>query len=282
MKFGTFSIVVGTSACNAGCPWCVSKMTETEAPESTNVNWARFDIACRLAEKANVSTALLTGKGEPMLYPHLITEYLKGLQYRFPLVELQTNGTLIEKHLEALKLWAEKGLTLVCLSIAHYRSNINRMMMRIKDEDYVIWEAVDAIHDAGLAVRFNCTMMRHGIWQYSDVAALAKLCKDAGVEQLTIRSVERPECPIDSEVARFVDEHRLPRINDYLRHWLDNSATKLLTLPHGAIVYDLNGQNICLSNCLTSTTNPEDIRQLTFFPDGRIGYDWKYPGARVL
>jgi hypothetical protein len=53
-------------------------------------------------------------------------------------------------------------------------------------------------------------------------------------------------------------------------------------LPHGATIYDVKGQNVCMTNSLTLSTNPDEIRQLIYFPDGRLMYDWVHMGARVL
>ena len=66
MKFQTFSIVTGTMACDAKCPYCISGLTNQQGltMKKPAINWRNFDIACRLAEKAGVTTAMLTGKGE--------------------------------------------------------------------------------------------------------------------------------------------------------------------------------------------------------------------------
>lgn len=60
------------------------------------------------------------------------------------------------------------------------------------------------------------------------------------------------------------------------------SPTPLLALPHGGMVYDVDGQNSGWGTCLTESTNPEDIRQLIFFPDGHLRYSWKHTGAIIL
>ena len=72
------SIVVGTNACNATCPFCVSKTT-IKTQLNTKINYRNLEVACKLAEKAGTTTILLTGKGEPTLYPQLITDYLNFL-----------------------------------------------------------------------------------------------------------------------------------------------------------------------------------------------------------
>ena len=81
MKIQTFTVVSGNAACNAGCPFCVSKMTGIKSIgfKPTKVNWRNFDKACRIAELNGITTVLLTGKGEPTLFPDQLTEYFRHL-----------------------------------------------------------------------------------------------------------------------------------------------------------------------------------------------------------
>ena len=69
MKFRTFSIVVGNNACNAKCDFCVAKMTDQVNFKCKDIDHRVFNVACSLADKAGVTTALLTSKGEPTLFP---------------------------------------------------------------------------------------------------------------------------------------------------------------------------------------------------------------------
>jgi hypothetical protein len=64
--------------------------------DEPEVNWRNFRVACRLAERCGVTTAMLTGKGEPTLFPEQITKYLQALsEFPFPIIELQSNGILL-------------------------------------------------------------------------------------------------------------------------------------------------------------------------------------------
>lgn len=288
MKTNTFSIVVGTAACDMNCPYCVSKMTCTAAPKSQYINWGRFDTACRIVDKAadGLISVLLTGKGEPCLYPDLIGAYLDKLEGRFPLVDLQTNGQQIATQQESIRQlisWRKLGLTLVCVSIAHWDPSRSAFRMGGKP-GYDYRDTVTKIKAAGLACRLNCTMTRGAFDRPGDIDALIDTARKLEVEQLTIRQVTRPAVSISPKVSGWVDEHT-PGMTDlmlyyYLRDTL--KAKELLQLPHGASVFDVNGQNVCVNNCLTQNTDPNEIRQIIFFPDGRISYDWCYPGARIL
>ena len=91
MKIQTFSVVVGGPSCNAKCPYCVSKLTGCTngvrvGQKAMQINKRNFNIACNFAKQSGVSTVLLTGKGEPLLYLEHINRYLEMIaSHNFPL-----------------------------------------------------------------------------------------------------------------------------------------------------------------------------------------------------
>jgi len=288
MKTHTFSIVVGTGACNFKCPYCVSKMT-CQAAKKHDINWRRFDTACDVALQARdgLVNVIITGTGEPNLFPDDITSVLYRMRGRFPLVTLQTNGSLLTE--DSVKKWMQKGLTQVCISIAHSSWVLSNQIMgapkgHTQYNVFNYWRTVEMIHDVGLAVRLNCTMTRDGVCMPDHAETLIDRCLQNGVEQLTFREVDRPNDPNGApEVVEWVEDQKPHNAARTLYHYLSMNGGKLLqTLPHGGTVHDYRGQNVCISNCLTDTADPDDIRQIIFFPDGRISYDWKYIGARIL
>ena len=102
-------------------------------------------------------------------------------------------------------------------------------------------------------------------------------------EQLTVRTISRPDFCEDKKGQEFVDKFQLSYEDvEEIRSFLSGKGTKVLELAHGAIVFDYKGQNVCLSNCLTLDTDEERIRQLIVMPTGAIFYDWQYTGARLL
>lgn len=95
-------------------------MTAADFSETVDFDERKFGIACRIVDemKDGLLCVLLTGQGEPLLFPKQISRYMDWLHDLYPRIELQTNGILVEKNLDNLKRWQDKGLTLVCLSIA--------------------------------------------------------------------------------------------------------------------------------------------------------------------
>ena len=284
----TLSIVAGTRACNARCDFCVSRMTPELCTLSEDVNWRNFDIANKIARDANVSTVLLTGKGEPTLYPHMITTYIRELsRWGYSQIELQSNGLALAHDFETydkyMRQWYMDGLTTIALSVVHFEEARNRTIYTKDRPHYDLGELVGRLSAMGFTVRITCMMLKGYIDTIDMVKEFIAFCKHHGAHQSTLRPIERPEESVSPEVAAFVDKHRLEQEQlDLIAEWFEAEANQLLVLPYGAIVYDYDGQNICLSNCLTTDHDPTHIRQLIFTPDGRLRYDWKYEGSVIL
>lgn len=296
MKIQTFSIVVGGSGCNAKCPYCVSKLTGCksgiiEGQKPMEINKRNFDIGCNFAKQSGVSTVLLTGKGEPTLYLNHITRYFELLdKWNFPFIELQTNGIELKNiDIDTLKMWYDLGLTTISLSCVHWSDKKNK---EIFGKMTHMTHTIQKLHKIGFAVRISCVMIDGYVDNLTSMLCFVKWCQKRGVEQFTIRpvtNISKEEVRGDDtkqSVYNWIDSHNINVYNNGagIEAWLDDSenATILLTLAHGAKVYDVNGQNISFNSCLTHSTNPDDIRQLIFSSDGHLRYSWTKQGAILI
>lgn len=283
MRIQTFSIVIGTKACNAKCPFCVSRMTGFGPVVGTDhdINRTNFAKACRLAQIGGTTTVLLTGKGEPTLYPDEISCYLRMLQrWEFPFVELQTNGTRLVGN-STMFDWKGLGLNTIALSAVSDRHQEN---VAIYGDVYrPLDETVDLMKESGFTVRLCIMMMHGGVDCPKRVRDVVTFCKEHDVDQLTLRPIREPAATKDAEASAFVRKRNLaPEQESGIKAYVERHGTRLLSLMHGAEVYDVEGQNVCLSDCLTSDASGEDLRSLIFYSDGRLCYDWQYDGAILL
>jgi len=284
MKIQTMSVVVGDYACNANCPFCIAKITPNANLVRKDINWRNFKHASRLAVISGATTVLLTGKGEPTLYPDIITSYLGHLmEFEFPFVELQTNGIrLITPNMQSsLENWYKNDLTTICLSAVHFDQKMNQS---IYSPDYPkIEELVKILHGIGFTVRLSIMMIKEYIDSWDKVCKLVDFCKENKIKQITIRPIVAPTNFYDNNVSKWTKENAPDEwVIRHINYNLETMATPILKLSHGATVYDFRGQNICMSNCLTTNETDEDIRQIIFYPDGTISYDWKFNGAILL
>lgn len=291
MKIQTFTVVSGNAACNAACPFCVSKMTGIKAIgfKPTKVNWRNFEKACRIAQINNITTVLMTGKGEPTLFPDQITDYLKHLQrYDFPILELQTNALLFgeqeEKYDKYLREWFELGLSVISISIVHYDPEKNRANYVPGKKEYIDLEKViRKLHEIGYSVRFSVILTRGAIDTPKEAEILVKKSAEWGVEQVSLRPVAAPE---ESESKKYkqdtINLMLTPNQITKLNGWAEKRGKLLLSYGHNSRIFDIDGQNVCLTDALTIKPSTDDIRQMIFFPDGHIRFDWQYKGAIIL
>ena len=286
MKFEIFSIVAGTLACNAKCPFCIASMTPKNniSYEKPEVNWKRFEKACIIASKSNVHSAMITGKGEPTLYPEQITSYMNRMKkFNFPIIELQTNGIFIDRkfseYKKYLKSWYEMGLDFVLLSVVHYERNKNSSLIGYGID---LPRIIKRLHKIGLSVRINCLYIKNYIDSIEEVLKMIEFAKKHEVEQLTFRNLDVPKRTENRTIYEWVKSNRLDDGEvRKIERYFEGNASKLYEFSFGARIYDFEGQNVCLSNCLTMQSK-EKVRQLIFFPDGHVRYSWEYEGAILL
>lgn len=291
MTAENFSIIAGTASCNAACPFCVSKMTGLSEVgfRPQPVNWRNFEKACLLAKQYQVKSVIITGKGEPTLFPDQISEYLDRLEkHRFPLIDLQTNGVKLQqqeqKYEPYLKGWYDRGLAFIALSLVHYSPEENREVYQPSAKNYIdLPRLIDKLHDIGYSVRLSCTMFAGGIDSPAKANKMTEYARSMTVEQLTLRRVSKPLVSESQEVFDWTSKHSLSEKQiEEIKGYIDKNGRRLAVTGHGAGIYDINGQNVCLTDALTLNPNGEDIRQLIFFPDGRIRFDWQFKGATIL
>ncbi len=288
----TYTIIAGSKACPNDCPICVSKMTPDygiglKKPE---VNWSKFEDATKIALLHDAKNVLITSKGEPTLFPGQITEYLIQLYGKpFALRELQTEGSQLAKgglYDDFLDVWKRLGLNTIALSIYHYDGQKNKELFRPKNgEHFDLAKLIDKFHSKDLNTRLSCVLVDGYIDNIKEVQNLIDFAKQNGVFQLTLRRADRPKKTLDQEVADFVEKHRLTEgqfrdISDFI----EREGHFCYNLPHGAGVYEIDDQNVCVSTGLTpNEKNREVIRQLIFFPQGWLTTSWEnVQGGRLL
>lgn len=285
------TLVAGNEVCNARCPFCISRMTPLRgvSKKKPQTDIRNLEKAASLARRGGANTVLITGKGEPTLFPEQISEYLELVaKHNFELCELQTNGMLIveqpERFSEYLRRWYDLGLTTVSISITHWEERRNREIYAPHREKYFeLPVLIDLLHQQHLTVRLACVLVSGYVDSGARLGKLIEFSRQNGVEQLSARPVNMPESSRDPEASAWVQTNCLStaQLAD-IKQWVAQNGSLLQRFPHGAEIYDIGGQNVCLTNSLTLNPAQETIRQLIYFPDGTIAFDWQYEGAIIL
>lgn len=293
MQVETFSVVVGTSACNGKCPFCVAAMTGVGSVPAAieEPNWRNLRVACQLAQASRVTDVILTGKGEPTIYSDHITEYLSALApYALGIIQLQTNALLLGQRWDIyeayLKRWYELGLSTIAISTVHYDPDVNCQVYLPGKRQYIdLQKLIERLHAIGYTVRIVCTLVKGWVDSAEAVRAEIEAVRGWQGDQLTLRPVTLSYTPAHApEVFAWTQDHlvaktAVKKIRD------DLTARSALARPfgnYGALWLDLGGMNVVLSNCLTVSGQADQERQLIFYGDGTITTDWQFPGTVIL
>ena len=290
-EIATFSIVAGSLACNARCPFCVAPMTPANGigTKEPTINWRNFAKAAQYARDGRCSTAMITSKGEPTIFPDQVTKFLEKLQpFNFPIIEMQTNALLIaegKKVTDAhLQQWYDLGLTTIAISIVHYEATKNREIYTPHKLEYIDLPAVLAkLHAVGFSVRLAVVLVKGYLDSVDEIKNMVAFAKANKVEQLTMRPVTKPDESENESIFKWTSEHHVTTdfVNE-VNMLLKAGGHVIDELAHGATVYDYQGQNVCMTNCLTIATSEHELRQVIFYPDGHLRYAWQYSGAVIF
>ena len=165
-----------------------------------------------------------------------------------------------------------------------FHFEFNRKIFLPNSESYIDLEQVIAnLHELGFMVRLNCTMMKDAVSDYKEVLNFVDFAKKNNVKQISIRPLRTPTKSKDMEVYQWAEQHELSskQITDIRKAAVENNP-KLMSLAHDAEVFDIDGVGVCITDCLTRRPDEEELRQIIFYPDGTLKYDWEYEGAILL
>jgi len=263
MRANNLTISIPSKGCdkNPPCPYCVSKIT---GGVETNLALMERNIkkVLLLAKISQVSSVLLTGKGEPFLSSYLLSfiDIFKEFS-----VEVQTNGIWLNKNLGEIKNLYDMGLNVIAISVDNITS------------DYVKIIAEEA-HKYGIVVRvtFNITNM---LPTDINFLKLIDLCKNWSVNQMTLRNITTPNHTEETDQSKWIKKNVDPEMyNRLIKEFKEGCREKgflVRSLPYGAMVYDYFGLSVSYSDyCIQDKNNSEDIRSLIFQEDGHLYTSW--------
>ena len=267
----TLTLIAGTRSCPNDCPICISNMTPSHgidrAKVPIDVDVLRKSIQFALNHKAQ--NVLITGKGEPTLFPAQVSQYLaemKGLP--FDKREIQTEGSNIARDAmnPMLETWRYLDLDFVAVSIFHYEDNLNQKMFKNKD-GYHIKGLINKLNGMGYKVRLSCVLATGFVDSVDQVKKLISFANDAHVTQLSLRTVDKPPVltgDLAKKAGENVDKYRLTpsRYEDILSYIRKGIHCDILL--HGAEVWEVEGQNVCITTGLSDDAGKDDIRRLVF------------------
>lgn len=252
MKANNLTICI-PAPCNKKCPYCISRMTwSPKASESI----MRFIVpkVKTLAKITNVTSVLLTSKGEPTENESFLLWMINQFK-EWPL-ELQTNGEKIDAFLD---LDGSGYLDIIALSV-------DKLTNEVK-------EYCKAIFYSGTALRlcFNITDML-----VATLDDLLSFAKEYSASQVLIRKITVPK-PFENDwIKRYCD----PKQYENMKYDAQNRWGVIRTTVFGSRVYNADGIALTFSDeCIQQQAHEDEIRSLILNQDGHVYTTWDSPAS---
>lgn len=271
MRAANLTISIPYLGCDKNCPYCISRITGFPKPNTGKLK-RNINKVKTLARAAQVTNVLITGKGEPTLNWNFLLDIVEKFQ-DWP-VELQTNGLLLNKHLDKVNTLAIHGLDVVAISID-------------KIEQFTDFkELFKRIHNLGMTIRvtLNVTKMipRTATFNY-----LISICKQHKIDQFLLRNIVAPTHAQVSEYTKWIEENTSPEQYDKLvgemNMCLEKFGMFLRETEFGMKIYDYRGVSITKSDyCIQDSSNGNNIRSLILLDDGHLYTNWYSKASRLF
>jgi len=266
MKANNLTISIPTPKCKKSCPFCVSKMT-FGVDDNLELFQKNLIKVRKFADIAQVSSVLVTGKGEPMDNLHDLLDVCEVFK-DFPL-EIQTNGTLLtEDNINYIKKF---GINVVAISIWNPK------------ELYSFSEIAKELNKFAIV---RITIILNNAWKGTSFREVLNFCKTHKISQLTFRIPTVPKTIKDNAESIKTKNWIVKNSNDYdhilkdLKSYLngDNFVRKL---PFDSTsIYDIEGISVATFDyCIQENSNSDDIRSLIYQSDGHLYTTWDKSGS---
>jgi sulfatase maturation enzyme AslB (radical SAM superfamily) len=255
MKASNLTISIPAD-CNRKCPYCISKMTYF--PNSDSETFKRNLLETKyLATAAQVSSVLITSKGEPLLNKPIIEMVAKVFE-EFPL-ELQTNGDYLDQE------------TVAWLYLLHFNViaiSINGDLLNYTEQFRKLWEF---------------SMIKRATIVLTDKTETKNIiddCKRLHIDQLTIRRVSIPthvQGIGSTDISNWIIENSHKEHAVFFK-MLDEYKIKkniIRELPWGSKVWNVEGIAVSIIDyCIQENHNENNIRSLIYNQDGHMYTSW--------
>ena len=264
MKANNLAISIPSEGCNKNCPYCISKMTESVENDFDKM-MRNTEKVEKLADKADVTNVLLTGKTEPLMDFNKVEYFLNAFS-DFP-IELQTNGiALLEYPIIMERLFLDN------LNVAAFSID--------KIEDFERFKNV-FIRLKGLKILIRVTVNVSSMLNIDNTPifeTLIQKCKEHKIDQLTLRKLSIPLDPKDDSAAKWIQDHYCEELYTQLYEDAMHAIRKskhIRSTNYGTHIYDIGGIAFSYSDyCIQERSGDDDIRSLIFMNDGHVYTSW--------
>lgn len=298
MQIQSLSIVVPNKACVNKCPFCVSRMVNSDIyPNKMDINDPHYDInvreylkRLRYVASNGCDTIIFTGTSEPQQNKQFLATFAllhQQIGSPFTNLEMQTTGMFLTFNRDYLRFLRNfVGINTMALSVNSLNDEKNNEILghgKGVENGVQLRMLCDNLKDYGFNIRlcFNVTdsmdnigVLKDGFWDY---------CRESlHASQITFRKLYASD--EETEQSKWIKEHESKGFLENVVGYIEMFAPKTLGQTiYGAKKYDINGMSVIVDNdCMGKNPPPDTLKYLILRPDCHLYAQWDSPSSIVF
>ena len=292
MNIQSFSIVVPNKECMNKCPFCVSRMVNSNIyPNLMSIDHSTYDYNVREYLKrmkyvadSGCKTLMLTGTSEPQQNKQFLNTFAllhEILGKPFTNIEMQTTGVLLDKRPDYLRFLKNfVGVNTVAVSLSSIFKEVNSGLV---GNNVDVKELCRMLKDYGFNIRICCNLTKCFDNDESDPQfLLGFLKKDFYADQVTFRKMY-----VDSyytEQGKWlernkIDERYVKRLAKYLMQFPAACQT-----VYGADIRYIGRMSVIFDDdCMGKKPKKDNtVKYLILRPNCKLYHSWDDPASLVF
>ena len=291
LNIQSLSVVVPNKGCINKCPFCVSRMVNSDQYENRmDINHPHYDInvkeylkRLRFVADNGCQTIMLTGTSEPQQNKQFLATFAllhQQLGSPFTNIEMQTTGVMLDGDNDYLRFLRNfVGVNTVALSVNSLSDEMNRAILGTK-YDLEIPRLCKSLKNYGFNIRICCNLTGkfdldvnpwHNIFAYLKEEYLA--------DQVTFRKMYASDA--STQQARWIKENPFmweESLIGYLSMFPASRATM-----YGTGIHDINGMSVVYDeDCMGKNPETNVRKYLILRPNCKLYSQWDSKASLVF
>jgi hypothetical protein len=247
----SISVLPIASGCQARCEFCFSKASVSIEQRKSSLDKHALTMSFSKAKERGAARAVITGGGEPTLYPRDdLLEIIRLAADYFPnKVVLITNGYVLsqlpgQECSDFLLEMQAHGLTNIAFSHHHWKPVVNEKIMNLSIDIASVLNQLE-LNPAfiSLSPRLICVLQKNGIATIDDISNYLRWAATLGVEEVCFKELYVSTSVESVYYTKVSNEWSLDNqipLSILLNYFKQNNWIKIGMLPWGAPIYEGN------------------------------------------
>lgn len=301
MKVQSLSIVVPNKTCANKCPFCVSRMVNSDIyPNKIDINDPHYDINVseylkRLRYVANLGcgTIMLTGTSEPQQNKQFLATFAlmhKQIGSPFANIEMQTTGLFLNNNRDYVRFLRNfVGVNTIALSVNSLNDNINNKILGHSSSinDVKLVQLCDILkeYDFNIRICINLTSELNFISTMDVEDAKQKFisyCKQSlNANQITFRKLYASSS-ITAQ-SKWIERNSFSKDADLCLRSLLNLYPTIGKTLYGAYIKDCDGLSVIYDDdCMGKNPTKDTLKYLILRPNCKLYSSWDTKASLVF